>query len=102
MKEPADCKAPITEPVDSTTIPEAGSAIEVEVWEITASSVGSFLAMIGPPLGLGTVHLEDGSKEHGFICEHNGLPPDAKDVTQFGGWRAWRAHTAKKKTKLDK
>jgi allophanate hydrolase len=42
---------------------------------------------IAPPLGLGTVQLDDGPC-HGFIAEHTELT-DAIDITSFGGWIAW-------------
>lgn len=67
---------------------ERGAAIAVEVWELPHAEVGSFLAGIPAPLGLGKVELEDGRWLTGFICEEYGLQ-GAKDITAFGGWRAW-------------
>ncbi|MBC7957126.1 MAG: allophanate hydrolase [Cytophagales bacterium] len=67
-----------------------GAAIAVEVWEVPLSAMGSFLALIPPPLGLGSVALADGSSVHGFICEPYALE-GAKDITSFGGWRAYLA-----------
>ncbi len=65
-----------------------GAAITVEVWDMPVSQLGSFLALIPPPLGLGKVELADGSWVTGFICE--GLALDAAlDVTEHGGWRAY-------------
>jgi allophanate hydrolase len=52
--------------------------------------VGSFLAGIPAPLGLGKIELEDGRWLTGFICEEYGLQ-NARDITEFGGWRAWLA-----------
>jgi len=67
---------------------EGGSAIELEVWEIPQSTVGSFLEGIAVPLGLGKVQLLDGTQVTGFICE--GIAEDiTRDITSFGGWRAW-------------
>ncbi|WP_428310179.1 allophanate hydrolase [Hydrocarboniphaga sp.] len=67
-----------------------GSAIEVEVWEMPSSEVGSFLAGIGAPLGLGKIELADGRVETGFICEEAGVS-GAADISAFGGWRAYQA-----------
>ncbi len=67
---------------------ESGHAIELEVVEMPLSEVGSFLAAIPAPLGLGTVELEDGSWVKGFICEPHALAA-AKDISAFGGWRAY-------------
>lgn len=69
---------------------EQGAAIAVEVWDVPHSEVGSFLAGIPAPLGLGKIELEDGRWLTGFICEEYGLQ-DARDITEFGGWRAWLA-----------
>ena len=65
-----------------------GAAIEVEVWELPSSELGSFLAGIPAPLGLGKVELADGSRETGFICESHALE-NARDITPLGGWRAY-------------
>jgi len=68
-----------------------GRNIEVEVWEMDAAHVGSFLALVGAPLALGTVELEDGSSERGFVCEPRAVAPGtgALDITAHGGWRAF-------------
>jgi len=68
-----------------------GAAIAVEVWELPSAEIGSLLAGIPAPLGLGRIELADSSVETGFICESQGLA-DAVDITHFGGWRAWLAH----------
>jgi allophanate hydrolase len=52
--------------------------------------VGSFLALIPPPLGLGSVQLADGRWVKGFICEPAALA-GAPDISAFGGWRAYMA-----------
>ena len=69
---------------------EAGHAIEVEVYEMPLDRVGSFLALIPPPLGLGSVELLDGSWVKGFICEGAALA-GAPDISAHGGWRAYLA-----------
>jgi allophanate hydrolase len=67
-----------------------GAAIAVEVWDLPIDAVGSFLALIPPPLGLGSLELADGRWVHGFVCEAHALE-QARDVTAFGGWRAYIA-----------
>ncbi len=71
----------------------AGPGIEVEVWAMPEDTVGSFLAGIPAPLGLGTLQLEDGSAVKGFICEPVGIA-DAEEITHLCGWRAYRAQVA--------
>jgi len=65
-----------------------GVAIEVEVWEMPLEHFGSFVAGIPPPLGIGTVLLEDGGQVQGFICE--GAANDgAADISHYGSWRSY-------------
>jgi allophanate hydrolase len=66
---------------------EGGQAIAVEVWDMPVDQVGSFLALIPQPLGLGTLTLADGSAVHGFLCEPVALQ-GARDISHTGGWRA--------------
>lgn len=67
---------------------DGGAAIEVEVWALPKSEVGGFLAGIPSPLCLGSVELEDGTFEKGFLCESAGLI-GATDITALGSWRAF-------------
>ncbi|MGS0757397.1 allophanate hydrolase-related protein, partial [Roseateles sp. GG27B] len=65
-----------------------GAAIAVEVWDIPLSQLGSFLALIPSPLGLGKLELSDGRWVTGFICEGYALKA-ALDVSSHGGWLAY-------------
>lgn len=69
---------------------ETGQAIAVEVYEMPLDQVGSFLALIPPPLGLGSVQLADGRWVKGFVCEGSALQ-GAPDISHHGGWRAYLA-----------
>lgn len=60
--------------------------IEVEIWSLPSRAVGTFIAGIEAPLGIGTLRLEDGSSVKGFLCEAHAVA-GAEDVTAFGGWR---------------
>jgi allophanate hydrolase len=66
-----------------------GPGIEVEVWDMPIDAVGSFLALIPPPLSIGSVRLESGQTVKGFLCEGYALG-GATEITQMGGWRAYR------------
>ncbi len=70
-----------------------GAAIEVEVWAVPAEHLGSFVAGIPAPLGIGKLELADGSRVPGFICEGYGVE-GATDITHFGGWRPFLAQAA--------
>lgn len=67
---------------------ESGSAIEVEVWRLPVSNIGTFLQGIEQPLGLGKVQLDDNSWVSSFICEGYAINT-AEDITHFGGWKAY-------------
>lgn len=69
-------------------VASGGASIAVEVWDMPLDAIGSFLALIPPPLGLGSVALADGRSVHGFVCEAAALV-GARDITAFGGWRAF-------------
>lgn len=68
--------------------------IEIEVWALDEAGFGSFVAEIPPPLGIGSLELEDGARVQGFLCEPIGLE-GARDITGFGGWLAYRQASAK-------
>ncbi len=65
-----------------------GDAIEVEVWDLPKTAVGSFLEGIPAPLGIGRVQLDDGTAPPGFLCEATAVR-GATDITELGGWRAY-------------
>ncbi len=71
-------------------VPSGGAAIEVEVWELDAAGLGMFVPRVPAPLVIGSVEIADGSSVLGFLCEPHALA-DARDITEFGGWRAYRA-----------
>jgi allophanate hydrolase len=69
-------------------VSEDGNPIAIEVWALPQEHVGSLLAGIPAPLGLGKIELESGQWVTGFICE--GYAADgAADITSYGGWRAY-------------
>jgi allophanate hydrolase len=65
-----------------------GHAIEVEIWALPAAEVGGFIDGIPPPLGIGTIELEDGERVRGFLCEAYAAA-GAEDVSHLGSWRAY-------------
>jgi allophanate hydrolase len=69
----------------------ASMGIELEVWEMDAVNFAEFVAAIPPPLGIGTIELEDGELVKGFLVESYAVAVQAMDITRFGGWRAYVA-----------
>jgi allophanate hydrolase len=72
-------------------VDSGGEAIEVEVYSLPAANFGRLIESIPSPLGVGRVHLEDGSQRAGFLCESVAVE-GARDITSWGGWRAYAAH----------
>lgn len=67
-----------------------GHAIEIEVWSLPLEALGSFVAHIPAPLGIGKVETIDGRWLCGFVCEAEGHA-GARDISSYGGWRHWLA-----------
>jgi allophanate hydrolase len=73
--------------------PGTGCAIEAEIWALSAASFGKFVAAIPPPLSIGTIRLASGREVKGFLAEPAALR-GARDISGFGGWRAYMADVA--------
>ncbi len=71
-----------------------GHAIEVEVWRLPAAGLGRLVAGVRPPLSIGAVALADGSSVPGFVCDPRVAQGDAREITAWGGWRAFLAGQA--------
>ena len=68
------------------TVEPAAGGIELEVWSLSATAFGEFVAAIPPPLGIGTIELADGESVKGFLVESYVIA-GATEITHFGGWR---------------
>ncbi len=69
---------------------KTGAGIKIEVWALPLKNFGAFVAGVPSPLSIGTVKLADGSITKGFLVEAEAVR-DARDITSFGGWRAFMA-----------
>jgi len=67
-----------------------GTAIEVELWALSAAAFGRFVNAVSPPLSIGTLRLADGRDAKGFLVEAASTE-GARDISRFGGWRAYVA-----------
>jgi allophanate hydrolase len=67
-----------------------GAPIEVEIWALAPAAFGRFVAAVPPPLSIGTLALADGRLVKGFLVEAEAVA-GARDITAFGGWRAYMA-----------
>lgn len=73
--------------------PRKGAAIAFEIWALSATAFGEFVAAIPPPLSIGTIRLADGREVKGFLVEAAGVE-GARDISAYGGWRAYMAENA--------
>jgi allophanate hydrolase len=67
-----------------------GAAVAVEVWEMPLDAFGALVAAVPRPLAIGSVELATGEWVKGFLCEAHAVQT-ARDITSFGGWRAYLA-----------
>ena len=70
-----------------------GASIEVEVWRLPAAGLGQLVADVAAPLSIGAVELVDGPSVPGFVCD-SGVARTAREITAWGGWRAFLAGEA--------
>ncbi|OLL17139.1 MULTISPECIES: allophanate hydrolase [unclassified Rhodococcus (in: high G+C Gram-positive bacteria)] len=66
-----------------------GAPIAGEVFRVSEAGLGRFLAALPAPMTLTSVELSDGRWVVGFGCTHDAAA-DAVDITEFGGWVAYR------------
>ena len=71
-----------------------GTRVALEVWSVPLAGLASILQSEPPGLSIGKVLLQDGSVVLGvlgepFLCEGQ------REITAFGGWRAYTASLAR-------
>ncbi|WP_405821880.1 allophanate hydrolase [Streptomyces sp. NBC_00838] len=71
-----------------------GGRVEVEIWELPANGLGGLVAALPQPMVIGKVELADGTLVPGFLCEPAALGDGSRDITAYGGWRAYLAATS--------
>lgn len=75
---------------------QGGAAIAVEIWSVPAAKMSVLLMLEPPGLCIGKMRLQTGEEVLGvlgepFLCEGK------REITQWGGWRAYTAHLAQEK-----
>jgi allophanate hydrolase len=70
--------------------PRDGAPIAGELWTLPVDGFGAFVAAIPPPLGVGTISLDDGTAHQGFLCE-TWATASAPDITVHRSWPAYLA-----------
>jgi len=79
--------------VDRPAVVRSGDGRELpgELWRLSPLAVTHLLDSIAAPLALGRIELADGSVVIGFTASVDGTE---RDITDHGGWRAFRAASA--------
>jgi allophanate hydrolase len=67
-----------------------GVGVDVEIWALPIEAFGEFIDAVQAPLSIGTVKLAGGHSVKGFLMEAVATT-DARDISSFGGWRAFLA-----------
>jgi hypothetical protein len=67
-----------------------GAAIAVEVWDVPSAGIADILAKEPAGLCIGKVTLDDGGETLGVLGEPL-LCEAQREITQYGGWRAYVA-----------
>ena len=75
-------------------VPEGGVAVEVEVWDVPVEGLASILIKEPAGLSIGKASLESGVEVLGVLAEPI-LCAGQREITSFGGWRAYAATLAK-------
>jgi hypothetical protein len=73
--------------------PGEGASVALEVWAVPPGGLASILANEPPGLCIGKVLLQDGSTVLGVLGEPF-LCQGQREITTFGGWRAYTAAAA--------
>ena len=71
-------------------VSSGGAAIAVEVWAVPAPGVASILLGEPPGLCIGKVRLTEGEEALGVLGEPV-LCEGQREITEYGGWRAYLA-----------
>jgi hypothetical protein len=69
-------------------VKEGGAAIAVEVWSVPAGGIASILLAEPPGLSIGKVKLAGGRTVLGVLGEP-ALCEGRREITSYGGWRAY-------------
>jgi gamma-glutamylcyclotransferase (GGCT)/AIG2-like uncharacterized protein YtfP len=70
--------------------PGEGGPVAVEVWSVPAAALADILHKEPAGLAIGKVTLADGRQVLGVLGEPS-LVAGQHEITEFGGWRAYRA-----------
>lgn len=71
-----------------------GVSVSGELYEVELEHLERIVASEPPGLGVGVVELADGDRRLGIFWVAPEVPHTAIDISEYGGWRAYREQTA--------
>jgi hypothetical protein len=74
-------------------VSDGGTAVALELWELPMASLGQLLLSEPAGLSIGKVVLSSGEEVLGVLAEP-WLLEGQKEITKFGGWRAYTGQHA--------
>jgi gamma-glutamylcyclotransferase (GGCT)/AIG2-like uncharacterized protein YtfP len=70
-----------------------GTAVAGELYDVPLPVLAAVLDGEPAGLGVGVVELADGQLTLGIVWVGDELPPSARDISEYGDWRLYRAAT---------
>jgi gamma-glutamylcyclotransferase (GGCT)/AIG2-like uncharacterized protein YtfP len=74
----------------------SGVSVTGELYELDLEHLERIIASEPPGLGVGVVELEGGERRLGIFWVAPELPVTAIDISEYGGWRAYRTQRSTK------
>jgi gamma-glutamylcyclotransferase (GGCT)/AIG2-like uncharacterized protein YtfP len=68
----------------------AGVSVSGELYELDLEHLERIIASEPPGLGVGVVELDNGERKLGIFWVAAELPATALEISEYGGWRAYR------------
>lgn len=78
-------------------VDDGGASVAGEVYELDLVHLERLVAGEPPGLGIGVVELAGGDRRLGVFWVADDLPATALDISEYGGWRAYRAQQTERK-----
>jgi gamma-glutamylcyclotransferase (GGCT)/AIG2-like uncharacterized protein YtfP len=82
-------------------VDDGGVSVAGEIYELELEHLERIIAGEPPGLGVGVVELSGGERRLGIFWVARELPANAVEISEYGGWRAYRAQQPIGKVAVD-